>query len=303
LRLERHAALATEVYAAVHDRRSPEAHQRQVGDGVTTAASTRTVREVGLGPVQYTSTLVGFVAAIVLAAVAVAVVTLRPPTDVATVVIGGVAILLMAARGSSAPYRWSLSGLVILGLTLSAGPVGALVAALAEALGVALRTRNGWFRSAFNVANQFLANSSAWAVFSGIEMLLGRGAPTLLLGAVAAGLAQSIVKDVLVTAVVHCATPNVPLARLAEARLKVMPMVPVSSLAGFCFLVMHNDAGWLGFATLLVPCLFLHEVVLNFRHRESALEEERGNHRQRQQALLQEMLQAKRTDGEGAEGA
>ena len=270
---------------------------------MTTAASSRTGRVVGLGPVRYTPTLVGFVAATMLAAAAVAVVTLGPPTDVVTVLIGGAAILVMAAHGSSASYRWSLSGLVSLGLTLTAGPIGALVAALAEALGVGLRTRNGWFRSAFNVANQFLANSSAWAVFSGIEMLLGRGAPTLLLGAVAAGLAQSIANTVLVTAVVHFATPTVPLARLAKARLTVMPMVPVSSLAGFCFLVMHTNAGWLGFATLLVPCLFLHEVLLNFRHRESALEQERANYGQREKALLQEMLEAKRTDGEGAEGA
>ena len=64
---------------------------------------------------------------------------------------------------------WVPTTFVHLGLTVTFGPAGAIVGAVAEAAGVAIRIRNGWFRTLFNLSSHFLANMGAWAVFVAIN--------------------------------------------------------------------------------------------------------------------------------------
>ena len=125
-----------------------------------------------LGPVPYTVGLVSYVAATVAAALIVgvaAVLWIRVPVDLVTLAIAGATIFLMSVFAikatPAANVAWVPSPYIHLGLSVTFGPAGAAVGALAEPIGISLRTRNGWFRTSFNVADYFLANVAAWGVF------------------------------------------------------------------------------------------------------------------------------------------
>ncbi len=95
----------------------------------------------------YTPALIGVVGSTAGAAAVVVALTLRLPADVATVLGGWAVIFVTALSGtrlaSPTHQRWGVDGVVQLGLTLTAGPVGGLAAAFGESLGVGVRTRNG----------------------------------------------------------------------------------------------------------------------------------------------------------------
>src|SRR4029077_2652796 len=141
-----------------------------------------------------------------------------PPAQWNTLIAGSAATFLMAVYavrslpGSS--FVWSPSVFVNLGLSVTLGPIGAASAAVGEALGVASRTRNGWFRTIFNVANHFLSNLSAYAAFAGVERVLrispvdlgttpgAEHAAGLVAAGLVAGVTQWVVNHFLMTAVI-----------------------------------------------------------------------------------------------------
>ena len=95
-------------------------------------------REPVPGRVKFSPSLVGFVAGIGATAAAVAVFTVRMPSDTAALIIGTVAVFLMAyaIRGYRRPAPGGVpSAVVQLGLSLTCGPLGAAGGAISESLG------------------------------------------------------------------------------------------------------------------------------------------------------------------------
>src|ERR1700693_1202532 len=164
-----------------------------------------------LGPVHYTAGLVTYVAARAAAAVIVglaAVLWVRVPVDLVTVAIAGTTIFLMSVFAikatPAANVAWVPSPYIHLGLSVTFGPAGAGVGALAEPIGISLRTRNGWFRTSFNIADYFLANVAAWGVFQGVHGLgVGGVIPLDLVAGLAAGLVHFTVNSGLVAMVIR----------------------------------------------------------------------------------------------------
>ena len=230
----------------------------------------------GPEPVKFKPPLVGFVAGVGAAAAGVAVFTVRLPSDTLVLSIGTIAIFLTAVytiRGlPSAGTFWSPAALVQLGLSLTCGPLGAASGAVSESLGVHLRTRNGLFRTTFNASSHFLANSTAWAVFSGIGMTLGRGILPTLVSALIAGFAQYIVSNMLLVVVVRISDPRAKVAKMPRTRLAVLPSCVGNGIAAFCFVTLHDAAGWVGFAALLVPLASMHGLLVHWAQRVGTFE-------------------------------
>ena len=128
------------------------------------------------------------------AAIAVAIFTVRPPHEWVTFGIGTLTIALISAYSvrslTAVNTSFSVAIFVHLGLTLVLGPVGAAGGAIADAIGTSQRLRPGLFRAAFNIADYFLANVGAWVVFREVSSL-GRHP---LVGAVA-GLLAGITQE------------------------------------------------------------------------------------------------------------
>src|ERR1700688_2470609 len=110
-----------------------------------------------LGPVRYNVGLVAYVVAMSAATLIVAVIsalTVRVPVDLVTCAVAGVTIFLMAVFAvriaHQANVSWVPTPFIHIGLSVTFGPVGAAVGALAEPMGAAIRIRNGWIRTIFN---------------------------------------------------------------------------------------------------------------------------------------------------------
>jgi signal transduction histidine kinase len=120
-------------------------------------------------PVRYTPGLVAYVSGVCATALTVAALTVRAPSDALLLVVGAVAIVgldLMRVRSiAGLQSSWSSSVFVHLALTLAGGAAGALTAAIAGSVATSIRLRTGWLRVAFNLADFFLANMAALAVF------------------------------------------------------------------------------------------------------------------------------------------
>jgi signal transduction histidine kinase len=255
------------------------------------------------GRVALTPLLVTYVAAVAAIAVVVAVLTVRWNQPSGTLIAGSVATFLMAVYAvrslPGATFVWSPSVFVNLGLSVTLGPIGAAAAAVGEALGVASRTRNGWFRTIFNVANHFLSNVSAYAAFKGVESFLGmqpQGLGTQPQGELAAGLvagvSQYVVNYVLMTAVIRISDPSVDLSRVLRNSLKVLPYSIGYGLAAFTFVYMNRDAKVVGFMAVLVPIILLQGYLLQFAREATAHEKQRAAHQREREELLQKEAEA-----------
>src|ERR1035441_638178 len=111
-----------------------------------------------LGPVEYNVGLVAYVVAVAIAASIVAVVailTVHVDVDLVTCATAGLTIFLMALftvrMAHQATVSWVPTPLTQRALAVTFGPAGAAVGALSEATGSAVRLRNGWFRTTFNI--------------------------------------------------------------------------------------------------------------------------------------------------------
>src|SRR5580704_16776048 len=172
-----------------------------------------------LGPVDYKN--VGLVAYVAITVAAVlGVFSVRGVSiDLLTLAIAGATIFLMSVfavrLAPPANVSWVPTAFVHLGLAVTFGPAGAAVGALAEPLGVSVRSRNGWFRTSFNMANEFIANVAAWLVFVWINGPgNGRGTGSALMAGLAAGFVHFTVNSGFVAVVIHLSDPHVPITRV-----------------------------------------------------------------------------------------
>ena len=122
------------------------------------------------GRVAYSAPLVLYVGAVVVLALVLAVRLVSVPDDAPGVTLVGIAIFVMALLSPRIGVEMTVSAtsFLHLGLAITMGPVGALVASVPEALGCALRFRSGWFRGLFNWSNNLVSGIVAWAAYHAI---------------------------------------------------------------------------------------------------------------------------------------
>lgn len=253
-----------------------------------------------LGPVAYNPALVAYVGTTILSAVVIGALTVRPPNLVTgwqvTLAVAGLTIFLMAVyairQAGPAQIGWAPTAYVHLGLSVAIGPIGALVGALAEPLGVSVRNHNGWFRTSFNIANEFIANVAAYGAFVGVGHLVGTGIPAHLAGGLAAGLTLFTLNSGFVAMVIHLADREVPITRVVRSRLSVLPYSIGYGLAAFAFTVMQGADGAVGFMALLAPVILLHGYLIIFARRLHAFDEQRAAHQKEREELLQKAVEA-----------
>jgi signal transduction histidine kinase len=254
-----------------------------------------------LGPVDYKNVgLVAYVGATVVAAVVVgivAVLTVRVQVDVVTLAIAGLTIFLMSVfavrLAPPANVQWVPTAFVHLGLAVTFGPAGAAVGALAEPIGVSIRSRNGWFRTTFNIANAFLANVAAWGVFLWIHGPdAGRGTGSDLAAGVAAGAVNFALNSGFVALVIRLSDPSAPMGRVLRQRLSVLPYSIGYGFAAFAFVTMHSVAGAVGFMALLAPVILLHGFLVISTRRVQRYEEQRAKDQKEKEELLQRAVDA-----------
>jgi signal transduction histidine kinase len=238
-----------------------------------------------LPPVDYSVGLVTYVVGTYVGAAGLAVfawLKLYVSHDVPTLAAGGATIFLMSLyairQRPPSNTTWTPTTFVHLGLSVALGPVGAAVGAVAESTGVLIRSRNGLFRTFFNMSNHYLANMAAWAVFMAIEGPAGTsGQGRDLVAGVAAGFAHFVVNSGFVAVVRIISDPDVPIGRFLRARAAVMPYSIAYGFAAFTFVVMyHAHPGPAGFMALLAPVIVLHAYLIFF---------ERGTYEHEQQRI------------------
>jgi signal transduction histidine kinase len=253
-------------------------------------------RAAALGPVNYRPALVAFVAVVVCAAIALAALTVRPTADLGTVAVGGIVAFAMAAYAirplPAVQNVWTPSLLLQLGMSITLGPIGAVTGAVGEAAGFGLRTRNGWFRTGFNLANALLSNMVAYYVFAGIR---GTGPASALVEVVAglcAGVCHYTLNNTLLGVVLRIANPSTSFASIARSSLSALPYSVGYGVAAFAFVIMHQQAGVVGFAALLVPVILLQGFLILFARRVHVYEEQRAAYAKEREELLQQAVEA-----------
>jgi signal transduction histidine kinase len=247
-----------------------------------------------LGPVNYNPRLVAYVvgteAAAVIAAI-IAVLTVHVPVDYVTCAIAGTTIFLMALFAikpvSQGNVAWVPTPFIQLGLSVTFGPVGAAVGALTEPIGVAIRSRNGWFRTTFNIANGFLANVAAWGVFFWIH-----GSGSDLGAGLAAGFVHFTLNSGFVAVVIHLSDPRARMSRVLRGRLSVLPYSIGYGLAAFAFVTMQKYDHTVGFMALLAPVILLHGFLIIFARRVHEYEEQQKADQEEIKRNLQKALGA-----------
>ena len=250
------------------------------------------------GPVVYTTRLVVYVTAIAAIATGLGISLVRPPFEGATLLAGGLTTFLMArfaVRSPALPTTWSPSVFLHLGMSVVLGPPGALLAAVAEAVGLGLRSRNGWFRTLFNFSNVFLADMAAWVVFTSMHHV--STATVSLMGAgVLAGLAEFLVNHGLVAGVLMMANSELSLRAIVRHHISDLPYSIGYGIAAFGFVIMHREAGALGFTALVVPVILLQVFLIVFAIRSQAYEEQRAAHQREREGLLQKAVDASESE-------
>jgi signal transduction histidine kinase len=217
------------------------------------------------------------------------------PLDALTLALGGVAILLMAVY----PIRhveisWVPTAFVHLGLTVTFGPAGAAVGAIAEAIGVAVRIRNGWFRTLFNLSSHFIANVAAWGAFVLINgsTVSVHGTGQALGGGLAAGFTHWAVNSGSIAVVRHLSDRTLTIRRNLLQRLQVMPYSIAYGFSAFTFVVIHYYEHAVGFLALLVPVIVLHVYLIIFAWKTHEFAEANAEHQRVRLDLLRKEAEA-----------
>jgi len=253
-------------------------------------------RDDALGPVRYTPSVVLMVGGVGGAAIALGIASIRAPQDPLSLAVGATAMLLMSAFSvrSLLPIQtnWSASAFLNLGLAITLGPIGAAAGALGESLGMAIRTHNGWFRTLFNVANIFVTGVVAYTVFQHTRMFLGGGVVSALFAGLAASTAHFLVNWGLLALVVHAASPEVKTVVVLRSSLSTFPYTVGFGWSAFAFIVLHDQAGVIGFTALIMPVVLLQAALVVFTRRFQAYEEQRAAHQREREDLLQKAVEA-----------
>ncbi len=183
---------------------------------------------------------------------------------------------------------WSVSAFFHLAFAFAIGPLAIAAVALGEGIGEAIPRRPGIFRTVFNIAHPFLADTAAWFVFH--HLLGGAGGPAGLAVRGAAGAAtEAVVNVAMVAAAVSLSGEP---SRLLSWLRQLGQQVAVSLLFGVTAAgstLLYGLEGTFGIVTLLLPLAMVQGslVILARRTHEHAMEQE-AQARERERLLRSE---------------
>ena len=249
-----------------------------------------------LGVVHFSPALVAYVGLCVALALGLGAWLVRPTQDWLTLSVGAGIVFVMSVfavrMGTILRTAWTPSALVHLGLCFALGPIAAAASASAEALGASIRTRNGWFRTLFNLADMFLSNLAPWAVY----MAVAGGANTALwlviVGSLCGALANYVTNYALVTGVVELAEHPPKFTRVLQRWLSRLPYSIGYGLSAWTIVYMYRQAGVVGFVALVIPVGLLQGFLVLFARRVEAYEADQAAHQKEREALLQKAVDA-----------
>jgi signal transduction histidine kinase len=248
-------------------------------------------------PVRYTAPLLVFVGLLGGVAALVLVLTFRPIGDPGTLLVG--ALVVFAASycnvrmTGGVDSTWTSSVFVHMALTFTLGPIASLVASATQAAAVATRMKIGVLRTAFNFGNYLLSDLSAWVVFVALTRL-NQGVLWGALSATLAATVQSVVNFGLLAAVINLASGG-KVSAWSVFRRSTSSLMPYNvgyGWAAYGAVLLHREAGIVGFTTTLLPIILLQGFLLLLARRISAQEKERAEHTKEREALLQQAIDA-----------
>ncbi len=228
-------------------------------------------------PFSYTSLLVSYVGAVCFAAIVVGAASWQPLSDPTTLLVGVLIVVGMAAFAvrtiSGVDAVWSASVSIHLAMTLSLGPTGAILAALADGLVGRALAPGGWFRNTFNTAAFVLTNLSVWWA---VKALCGSITPaTAPLAGLTSGAVAWVVDYVLIAGVIEIASRGrVPFLQSLRSAQTVLPHTLAYGWAAAGVALLHHDAGTFGFTMLLVPVVSAQVFLVHLARRANAHQRE-----------------------------
>ena len=248
-----------------------------------------------LEAVRYSRALIAYVTAVSAVAAGLLTWLVRPVSDWLTLSAASAVVFVMSVfavrMGTIIRTAWTPTVFVHIGACITFGPAGAAATAIAESLGVAVRSRNGWFRTIFNVADQSLAGLAAWAVYMTVRDLGHKSLAAIILGSLAAAMAHLVVNHGVLIGVIRI-EQNPPFTRILQRWASRMPYNIGYGLSAWTLVLMYSRAGAVGFIALTIPVLLLQGFLVLFARRVQAYEAEQAAHQKEREALLQKAVDA-----------
>jgi signal transduction histidine kinase len=250
--------------------------------------------EPASAPVIYSVQLVAYVVAVCALAATLALATVRAPSDAPTLAFGAVAIFALVLAmvrsfgGVSAP--WSPTAFVHLALSLAFGPVGALVAAAAATVAMAVRLRTGWFRATLNLANFFLVNVAAYETFHALTRAAGSRLWIVALAGLSAGAASYLVNSLVLAGAVSLSS-DVSIWTFLRSTAGVIPYELAYGLGAAGFSLLSKD-GAPYLAMWLAPVVSIQGFLVMLAVRTNAYTADRERHARERVELLQRIISA-----------
>jgi signal transduction histidine kinase len=251
--------------------------------------------EPASAPITYSGQLVAYVGVMCALALAVALITVRAPSDAPALVLGAVAIfalVLVMVRsfgGVSAP--WSPTAFVHLALSLAFGPAGALAAAVAATVATAIRLRSGWFRALLNLADLFLVNIAAYETFHALTHQAASHLWIVALAGTSAGAVSYLVNSVVLAGAVSLSS-TVSIWTFLRSTIGVIPYELGYGLGAAGFAHFSQDGGAPYLAMWLAPVVSIQGFLVMLAVRTNAHTADRERHARERVELLQRIITA-----------
>ena len=217
--------------------------------------------------------LVGFVSLTWVAAVVVAATAMPWSGNWVAAILAGALVLGMAAYAvpsfGGVQARWAASGFFHLAFSFTVGPPAILTMAVAESLGVVPRRKPGAFRTAANISNHFLADTSAWATFWWVAGAHPRPlalAVAGVVGALSEGIVNRVVLMISLWLAHEPASVRGWILNLAQSLPMVVPFGITASGATYLY---HDEGTW-GIVTLLLPLAIVQASMVALARRAHA---------------------------------
>jgi signal transduction histidine kinase len=247
--------------------------------------------------VSFSPGLYLFVGLLAAASLVLAWLTFQPVTDLLTLGVGAAVVFAAAycavRMTDGVDSLWTASVFVHLAMTFTFGPLGALAASVSQATAHGARMKPGWFRAVFNGANFYLTDLSAWAVFVALRhihhgVLWGAFSAT-----VAAAVECTVNSSLLALVIVLASRGAVNGWNVFRSTISSLFLYNIGyGWAAFGAVLLYGVAGSIGFTTTLLPIILLQGFLVLLARRIKAQEQEREEHAQEREALLQQAIDA-----------
>ena len=248
-------------------------------------------------PVDYTASLVLFVGLLAAGSLGLAAITFQSASDVTTLAIGGFVVFAAAycsvRMTGGVDSLWTASVMVHLALTFTFGPIGAVTASATQAVAMAARMKQGWFRAVFNTSNFLITDLTAWLIFASLTRV-NHGVLWGALSATLAAAVQCVVNNGLLATVITLASRGRASGWAVFSRsMASLILYNIGyGWAAFGAVLLYGVAGTVGFTTTLLPIILLQGFLVLLARRIKAQEQERTEHAREREALLQQAIDA-----------